>query len=265
MGLTSDDPNQAQWSHLVEHLVIRSTIPTDSPEANAETLPDHMRLDFYGHTGNWQNALTHHRRWLEGVPFTEASLAAEKPRVIAECNFTARNFATHKFAVAAWSHGLRHGEKNVALKGDVTKAALADVQRFRDQRLAVSNHVTICIVGGVAAPEVFAEAEKQLGGLVLPGRRAPVASAGTTNQHLTWDLEARHLLLTWPIPHHRSSKSINASWAIVAAISAPKPSGPISSWTISTFEVFRTDAKTASLSQGTTVRRSSRSTLADTC
>jgi hypothetical protein len=73
MGLTSDDPNQAQWSHLVEHLVIRSTIPTDSPEANAETLPDHMRLDFYGHTGNWQNALTHHRRWLEGVPFTEAS------------------------------------------------------------------------------------------------------------------------------------------------------------------------------------------------
>jgi hypothetical protein len=45
--------------------------------------------------------LTHHRRWLEGVPFTEATLEEEKPKVIAECDFTARNLATHKFAVAA--------------------------------------------------------------------------------------------------------------------------------------------------------------------
>lgn len=203
MSLTSDGPNQAQWSHLVEHLLIRSTMPANSPQANAETLPDHMRLDFYGNTENWQEGLSHHRRWLEGVPFTEASLAAEKPKVIAECDFTARNFATHKFAVAAWSHGFRHGAKHVALKGDVTKAALADVQRLRDERLAVSNEVTVCIVSGLDAKAVFAEAEKQLGDLRLHAALSPALKAVSTNLDLTWDLDARHLLMTWPIPDFR--------------------------------------------------------------
>ena len=74
MSLTSDGPNQAQWAHLVEHLIIRSTMSADSAQANAETLPDHMRLDFYGNTENWREGSSHHRRWLEGVPFTEANL-----------------------------------------------------------------------------------------------------------------------------------------------------------------------------------------------
>jgi hypothetical protein len=34
LGLTSDGPGQAQWSHLVEHLVIRSTIPEQTATAN---------------------------------------------------------------------------------------------------------------------------------------------------------------------------------------------------------------------------------------
>ena len=200
MGLTSDEPGQAQWSHLVEHLAIRSTMPADSPHANAETLPDHMRLDFYGNTANWMEGLSHHRRWIEGVPFTEASLATEKPKVLAECDFTARNFATHKFAVAAWSQGFRYDTKHIALKGDVTKAAMADVQRFRDERLVVSNHVTVCIVGGVESKAAFAEAEKQLGSLRLPAKLAPASKVAWTNLDLTWDLDARHLLLTWRIP-----------------------------------------------------------------
>lgn len=68
IGLTTDEPGQAQWTHLVEHLVLRTTIPTNSMEANAETLPDHMRLDFYGHTGNWREGFSHHARWLKGIP-----------------------------------------------------------------------------------------------------------------------------------------------------------------------------------------------------
>ncbi len=206
MGLTADAPDQAQWSHLVEHLVIRSTIPANSAQANAETLPDHMRLDFYGHTGNWKEGLTHHRRWLEGVPFTEVNLAAEKPRVIAECDFTARNLTTHKFTVAAWSHGMRHGRKHVALKGDVTAARLTDVQRFRDERLAVSNEVTVCVVGGLPAQDVFAEVKRQLGDLELKGISTPPGKASHHNLDLTWDLSARHLLLTWPIPDHHSNE-----------------------------------------------------------
>ncbi|MBE0541241.1 MAG: insulinase family protein [Verrucomicrobia bacterium] len=203
MGLTTDAPDQAQWSHLIEHLVIRSTVPADSSEANAETLPDHTRLDFYGHLGNWREGLAHHRRWLEGVPFTEASLAAEKPKVIAECDFTARNFATHKFAVAAWSQGHRHGKQHVALKGDVMRAGLAEVQRLRDERLVVSNQVTVCVVSGLESKQVVAEVQKQFGSLRL--HSAPVSRVNATHEttSLTWDLDARHLLITWAIPGFR--------------------------------------------------------------
>lgn len=204
-GLASDGADQAQWSHLVEHLIIRSTVPAGSTEANAETLPDHMRLDFQGHSGNWREGLTHHRRWLEGVPFTEATLEEEKPKVIAECDFTARNLATHKFAVAAWSHGLRHGNRHVALKGNVMSARLADLQRFRDEHFAVSNRVTVCVVGGVDAARTFEEVGKQLGALRLDGTAVQPANTTAGNLDLTWDLDARHLLLTWPIPDSRSA------------------------------------------------------------
>src|SRR6266545_69225 len=81
MSLTSGGPRQSQWAHLVEHLVIRSTVPADSPIANAETLPDHMRLDFYGSANNWREGLEHHAKWLRGLPFTKATPAAEKPKV----------------------------------------------------------------------------------------------------------------------------------------------------------------------------------------
>lgn len=205
MGLTTDAPGQAQWSHLIEHLVLRSTVPADSSEANAETLPDHMRLDFYGHSDNWREGLAHHRRWLEGAPFTEASLAAEKPKVIAECDFTARNFATHKFAVAAWSQGYRHGKQHVALKGDVTHAELAELQRLRDERLVVSHQVTVCVVSGLEAKQVVAEVQQQLGALSLRSAPSLTSDSKPGTAKLTWDLDARHLLITWPIPDFRQA------------------------------------------------------------
>ena len=52
------------------------------------------------------------------------------------------------------------------------------------------------------------------------------------------------------------SRSSNASSAIVAAISAPKPPVCVSSWSTSAFDVLRTLSSTASLSQGMTERRS---------
>ena len=61
LGLANDGPGKTQWSHLVEHLVIRSTNPS-LRIANAETQPDHMRLDFYGSLNTWKTGVDHHRR-----------------------------------------------------------------------------------------------------------------------------------------------------------------------------------------------------------
>ena len=200
MGLAADGLAQAQWSHLVEHLVIRSTIPANSPQANAETLPDHMRLDFYGNTTDWREGLSHHRRWLEGVPFTEANLAAEKPKVIAECDFTARNFATHKFALAAAAQGFRHNQKHAALKGDVLKAALAEIQNYRNTRLVSPSNTIVCVVGGVEPAKVWPAAAEVFGKIKPSSTSASPLKVHTGNREMTWDLDARHLVLLCPIP-----------------------------------------------------------------
>ena len=200
MSLCSDGPGQAQWSHLVEHLVIRSTFPNELQRANAETLPDHLRLDFYGNTADWKEGLSHHRRWLEGVPFREEILAAEKPKVISECDFTSRNFATHKFALAAWSHASRHSNSHVAIKGDVLRAGLEEAQRYRDARLFLPQKTTICAVGGVDAASFIAEAEKEIGKLNSRAQPAPRVVPRTGTLEVTWDLDARHLVLVWPVP-----------------------------------------------------------------
>lgn len=200
MGLASDGPKQGQWSHLVEHLVIRSTVPNDLSIANAETLPDHMRLDFYANVSNWKEGLSHHRRWLEGVPFTEQNLLAEKPKVKSECDYTTKNFATHKFALAAWAQGVRHGETFAALKGDIDRASLAEIQAYRDAHLVVLSNVVVCVVGGVAPEEVRAEASRQLEAVQSKAKPAMAVRLHAGNHEMTWDLNARHLLLSWPIP-----------------------------------------------------------------
>ncbi len=200
MGLASDGPKQAQWAHLVEHLVIRSTVADDLSIANAETLPDHMRLDFYANISNWKEGLSHHRRWLEGVPFTEQNLVAEKPKVKSECDFTTRNFATHKFALAAWAQGVRHGESSAALKGDVDRASLAEIQAHRDGHLVVLSDVVVCVVGGVPPEEVRAEASRELEAIQSKAKPDTAVKLHPGPHEMSWDLNARHLVLSWPIP-----------------------------------------------------------------
>ena len=200
LGLAEDGREQTQWSHLVEHLVIRSTVSKHLSIANGETMPESMRLDFYGNVNNWEAGLSHHRRWLEGVPFTETSLEREKPKVKSECDFTVRNLATHKLAMAAWAQGLRHGATNVALLGDIARASLSQIQAYRDEHLAVLSNVLVCVVGGVEPSRVSSVAREQLGAIKSGATPVAPVKLHPGNRELTWDLDARHLIITWPMP-----------------------------------------------------------------
>ena len=199
MGLTSDGPGQTQWSHLVEHLVVRSTAGTDVEHFNAETLPDHMRLDSYGTVNNWRQALGNHLRWLQGVPFTAQSLQSEKPNVIQETVTTARNSFTHKFALAAWAQASRHGRSSVAVNGDVMSARLEEIERYRAERLVVLDRTVVCMVGGVDSAIALSTMAQRLEGIRSQARLAAPVEIHPGSHEITWDLDARHLLFTWPI------------------------------------------------------------------
>lgn len=201
MSLASDGPGQGQWSHLVEHLVIRTTVPSDSQQANAETLPDHMRLDFYGTINNWQAGLSHHAKWLKGVPFTEKNLEAEKLNINSECENVASRLFTHKFAMAAWAQGCRHGLEHAALKADVSKVSLNEIQEYRDRYLAVLHRAVVCVVGGIDVKTLKPIIIDKFGTLQTNASVPKAVKLHPGEHKMTWDLNAKHLVLTWPIPN----------------------------------------------------------------
>ncbi len=223
MGLALDGAGQSQWSHLVEHLVIHSTFKSLSAEVNAETLPDCLHLDFYGNIYNWQDGLVHHRRWLEGVPFTAEGLAEEKAKIKVECEYVARNLATHKFALAAWNQAYRLGQDKADLIGDVLRSDLPALQTYRDERLAVLSQTLICVVGGVETKASLAILTKHLEGISSKAKSAPLAKPKSPRNNFIWDLPARHLLLTWPIPGHtkpdHAELMVGAQWLAMRAFS----------------------------------------------
>jgi predicted Zn-dependent peptidase len=79
-------------------------------------------------------------------------------------------------------------------------AALGDVQAQRNEHFAIPGQVTVCVVGGVDTASALATVKKLLRDLELKGKPVALVKARSGNLDLTWDLEARHLLLTWPIP-----------------------------------------------------------------
>jgi len=226
MGPACDGPGQAQWSHLVEHLVIRTGKSLSYKQANAETLPDHLRLDFYGSVENWQQGLDHHLRWIRGEAFTQEVLQAQKNHVNAECDIVAQRLATHKFAMAAWAQCYRHGRNHAALKGDVDKVTLSEVQKYRDAHLAVLDRLLICVVGGVDVDTLKPIMTEKFAAIESEAKTPAPVELHPGHHEVTWDLNARHLVLTWPIPdfnkRHYSGLMATGHLLTVKFFSEPK-------------------------------------------
>ncbi len=226
MGLASDGPGQAQWSHLVEHMVLRTPVPLPHNQVNGETMSGSMHLDFCGTVDNWQEGLSLHAKWLKGIPFTQETLEAEKPRANFECDRVARRLFGHKFAIAAWAQGYRHGRKHAALKADINKASLEEIQQYRDSRLAVLDKVVICVVGGIDAKTLKPVITEKLGKITNNAKTPEPVKIHPGDQEMTWDLDARHLVLTWPIPNvtHKDYPSLMVAgqWLTMKCFADPE-------------------------------------------
>ena len=203
LGLVTDGKAKAQWSHLIEHLTIRTTGPTDYKTSNAETMADNMRLDFQGNIDTWTQGLELHAKWLSGLPFSVESLAEELPRTLSEIKFTEANLGTHKWAFAAWNQVFRHGETDVSMRGDVQSAKLSELQEYSNLHLVQADRVLLCVIGGVDPETLKGTMEKQLGSIKLTAKTFPNSTASpdiAKDQNATWDVNVTHYMETYAIP-----------------------------------------------------------------
>ena len=202
LGLVADGKAKTQWSHLIEHLTIRTTGPIDFKTSSAETMADNMRLEFIGNTDNWTRGLKRHAKWLSGLPFSAESLAEELPNALSEIDVTEMRLATHKWAFAAWNQVFRHGETTISMRGDVQSAQLSELQEYRDLHLVQVDRVLLCVIGGINAETLLPVMETQLGSINLTAKTLPPATTleAAKDQIATWDVKVTHYIETYAIP-----------------------------------------------------------------
>lgn len=207
LGLATDGKTKAQWSHLVEHLTLRTTGPIDYPSSSAETMADNMRLESIGNTDNWMQGLERHAKWLSGLPFSEESLAEELPNALSEIDATETRLATHKWAFAAWNQVFRHGETDISMRGDVQSAKLSELQEYRDLHLVQADRVLLCVIGGIDSETLQPAMEAQLGSINLIAKTLPPATAtpeAVKDRTATWDINVTHYMETYAIPRPKN-------------------------------------------------------------
>ena len=204
LGLSTDGKARAYWSHLINHLTVRTTGPIDFNTSNAETMADNMRLGSWGGKDTWTQSLARHAKWLSGLPFSAESLAEELPRVLSQFDYIEANLATHKLANVAWNQVFRHGETDIAMRKGIQSAQPSELQEYRDQHLLQADRVLLCVIGGVDSETLKDTMEKQLGTISLPAKTLPQSTVSpeiAKNQNATWDINVTHYMETYPIPH----------------------------------------------------------------
>ncbi len=210
LGLLRDDADCAQYSHLVEHMIIRSTDP-DSLSApgitfNGETSGETLRVESYAELSAWELSLERHISWLRLEEVSAKTLAREKSRIAQEEESTARNGYTHKWAEAAWNQAIRHRRSHVGLHADVVAATSREVFDYARTHLSEDSEILIASVGPIDPEAIRA---KLADGLSSIDRRppsevrtsSPIADPSKpTDRTVSWDLEASHYFEWFPLP-----------------------------------------------------------------
>ncbi|MCL4211198.1 MAG: insulinase family protein [Phycisphaeraceae bacterium] len=208
LSLATDGPNEAQWSHLVEHLLIRSTDPhalqADGMEFNGETGPECLRLDSYAAPEQWRASIERHAKWLAARSFDADTLEREKVMIAGEERGTSTSGFTHKWAIAAWNQIIRHGLDHAAVHGDVAGASVESVMGAARARLPIDQSVLIATIGPAEPDAVRAAMQEMLGGLPVgmpdASRKKAAAPRLEGDVTATWDLPTRHVLIWWRLP-----------------------------------------------------------------
>ncbi|MFQ5506160.1 MAG: hypothetical protein ACE5F1_15410 [Planctomycetota bacterium] len=219
LGLTSDGPEKAQFSHLVEHMLIRSTDP-ESLEVrgirmNGETTGNALRLETIADPEEWKAALGRHAKWLQARSFDAKTLEREKGRIQQEEQSTASAGYTHKWALAAWNQVARHQRSHAGLHADVAGASIQELEDYVGKRLRLDRSVRIFTVGPRQAREIRKVLEAGFGkaGKSVPEAEPtsrPVKLDEKKSNRATWDLPVAHYLHWYRVPSKTANERLAA-------------------------------------------------------
>lgn len=234
-GLGHDPRGRTQWSHLLEHMAIRSTDPAELVDGdirfNGETGDGSLRFDVHAPPAQAPLAAAKLCAWLGAFEFDPDVLEREKQKIAGELAATVPQGYGHKWATAAWTQVVRHGATDVAVLGDVMAATVEQVAEQADVVLKLGSGIAIYAVGPLPADEVvrlFDSALASGGGLdalanALGGNpragkpaaqahaaapaAAPAAAAaaaadllGRGERSATWDLGRAHVIEWYLLP-----------------------------------------------------------------
>jgi predicted Zn-dependent peptidase len=213
LGLTSDRRDEAQFAHLGEHMMIRSTDPkllkVGSISLNGETTNEVLRLESLADPEDWAPALERHIKWLHNRTVDAKVLAREKVRIEGEERGTVPRGLNHKWAAVAWTQYMA-GSDHAAVHGDVAAATIEGVRAYL-QRIPIRGAIIFAIGPRTAAEQVerlettikavTADDEKDTAGAADADKKEPEpAPHKPGHRQLTWDFDASHYLEWYPLP-----------------------------------------------------------------
>ncbi|TVQ61907.1 MAG: insulinase family protein [Phycisphaerales bacterium] len=220
-GFLDEPAGMPQATHLLEHIVVLGATasygPGESVEAlggaglaNAETMPDFTHYDFVTTSDALEHALSIEAERMTSLRITREIVEQEAPRCAAEVEFLQDNpmQPLAKFALVAANQAWRHGATETALRSGMESF---DLDRLRALHRAANApaSLTVVLVGEFEHDEATPALERTIG--AAPARpalhREPIAwDAVGADARITWDVEARALLLTWPAPASASER-----------------------------------------------------------
>ena len=222
IGLCSDEKNHAQWSHLIEHLVVTQDGVHSFDEINAETMSDCMHLDYTRPADTWKTGLQTHARWLEAPSFERDAVEREIGRVIDEVNGLAASGRTMKFANGAWAQAIRYGCEHVDMNGDVQRADAGELAAYFGRRFFDGPPPVTVIAGRFDRVQIEQAARELLEPIELSAAsKEPPAWIAPENvpTQITWDLPTSHFVVAWRIPDDISLAELAHLHASAAALS----------------------------------------------
>lgn len=224
--LGNDDAQRAQWSHLLEHMLIRTTdaegLHADGVTFNGETTDTYLRLETMAEPARWKQALDRHARWVHAKAFDAQRLEREKTLIAGEEQSTSAQGFTDKFAIAAWNQIVTHNQPAANVHGDVQGANIDDVAAYAASRVRLDDSILIATIGPTSVDDMRAEIERLFAEVKPPAKSEPftpppVPATQPQTLQATWDLPTRHMLWWWPLPDDRP-QTLAAATAVARAL-----------------------------------------------